>query len=145
MASKIWDKWTYLWNANRFTDTENRLVVTKREEVGGGVEWETKRKWSRSVVSDSLQPQDCSLPDSSIHGIFQARVLEWVAISSSRGSSQSSDWIQSLTLQADALSSEPPGKPREWEIGVSKCKLLYIGWKNNKVHRELHSESYDKP
>ena len=34
-----------------------------------------KWKWSRSVVSD---PMDCSLPGSSIHGIFQARVLEWV-------------------------------------------------------------------
>ena len=36
---------------------------------------------------------DCSLPGSSIHGIFQARVLEWVAISFSRGSSLSRDWI----------------------------------------------------
>ena len=34
---------------------------------------------------------DCSLPGSSIHGIFQAKVLEWVAISFSRGSSQSRD------------------------------------------------------
>ena len=33
-------------------------------------------------------PMDCSLPDSSVHGIFQARVLEWVAISCARGSSQ---------------------------------------------------------
>ena len=32
-------------------------------------------------------PLDCSLPGSSVHGIFQARILEWVAISSSRGSS----------------------------------------------------------
>ena len=30
------------------------------------------------------EPMDCSLPDSSVHGIFQARVLEWVAFSSSR-------------------------------------------------------------
>ena len=36
-----------------------------------------KGKWSRSVVSDSTDPMDCSLPGSSIHGIFQARVLEW--------------------------------------------------------------------
>ena len=36
-------------------------------------------KWSRSVGSDSLQLQDCSLPGSSAHGIFQARILEWVA------------------------------------------------------------------
>ena len=37
---------------------------------------------------------DCSLPGSSAHGIFQARILEWVAISFSRGSSQPRDWTQ---------------------------------------------------
>ena len=36
-------------------------------------------------------PMDCSLPCSSIHGIFQARVLEWVAIAFSRGSSRPRD------------------------------------------------------
>ena len=39
-------------------------------------------------------PIDCSLPGSSVHGIFQARVLEWVAISFSRGSSQPRDRTQ---------------------------------------------------
>ena len=39
-------------------------------------------------------PMDCSLPDSSVHGIFQARILEWVAISFSRGSSQPRDRTQ---------------------------------------------------
>ena len=37
---------------------------------------------------------DCSLLHSSVHGIFQARVLEWVAISFSRGSSWPRDWTQ---------------------------------------------------
>ena len=36
-------------------------------------------------------PTDCSLPGSSVHGIFQARILEWVAISFSRRSSQPRD------------------------------------------------------
>ena len=45
-----------------------------------------KWKWSHSVVSDSLWPMDCSPPSSSIHGILQARILEWAAISFSRGS-----------------------------------------------------------
>ena len=36
-----------------------------------------KWKWSPSVVSDSERPLDCSLPGSPVHGIFQARVLEW--------------------------------------------------------------------
>ena len=40
-----------------------------------------KWNWSCSVMSDSSDPMDCSLPGSSVHGIFQARVLEWGAIS----------------------------------------------------------------
>ena len=44
-----------------------------------------------SVVSDSLRPQDCSPPGSSVHGILQARILEWITISSSRGSSPPRD------------------------------------------------------
>ena len=39
-------------------------------------------------------PVDCSLPGSSVHGILQVRVLEWVAISFSRGSSRPRDWTQ---------------------------------------------------
>ena len=39
-------------------------------------------------MSDFCDPIDCSLPGSSVHGIFQARILEWVAMSISRGSSQ---------------------------------------------------------
>jgi len=35
---------------------------------------------------------DCSMPDSSVHGILQARILEWVAMPSSRGSSWPRDW-----------------------------------------------------
>ena len=37
-------------------------------------------------------PMDHSSPDSPVHGIFQTRILEWIAISSSRGSSQPRDW-----------------------------------------------------
>ena len=39
-----------------------------------------KWRWSRSVMSNSSDRMDCSLPGSSIHGMFQARVLEWGAI-----------------------------------------------------------------
>ena len=39
-----------------------------------------KWKWSCSVLSDSSDPMDCSPPGSSVHGIFQAKVLEWGAI-----------------------------------------------------------------
>ena len=46
---------------------------------------------SHSFMSGSLQPVDCSPPGSSVHGILQARILEWVAISFSRGSSRPRD------------------------------------------------------
>ena len=45
-------------------------------------------------IRASHNPMDCSLPGSSLHGILQARVLEWVAISFSRGSS----WPRDPTL-----------------------------------------------
>ena len=39
-------------------------------------------------------PMDSSLPGSSVHGILQVKILEWVAISSSRASSQPRDWTE---------------------------------------------------
>ena len=55
-------------------------------------------------------PMVCSLPGSSLHGIFQARVLECVAISFSNVSPTQGLNPGSPTLQADALLSEPAGK-----------------------------------
>ena len=42
VESKIWHEWTYLWNRNRLTDIENRLVIAKGEGVGEGMEWEVR-------------------------------------------------------------------------------------------------------
>ena len=60
-------------------------------------------------MSDSCDPVDCGLPGSSVHGTLQARILEWVAISFSRGSSTHSDLgieLRSPALQADDLPTE---------------------------------------
>ena len=60
---------------------------------------------SFSIVSDSLGPMDCSLPGSVmelIHEILQARVLEWVAITFSRGSSQPRGWTHACWV-SDSL------------------------------------------
>ena len=66
---------------------------------------------SHSVVSDSLQPMDCSPPGSSVHAILQARILECVAISFSRDLPNPGMEHWSPTLQAGSLLSEPPAKP----------------------------------
>ena len=59
-------------------------------------------------------PMDCSWPGSSVHGIFQARILEWVAISYPRDLSD--PWIKPSSLVPPASASRffttaPPGKP----------------------------------
>ena len=60
-------------------------------------------------------PIDCSPPGSSLHGILQARILKWVAISYSRGSSQSRDqthvYYCLLHWQVGSLPLVPSGKP----------------------------------
>ena len=50
--------------------------------------------WVASVMPDSLRPHGLSPPGSSVHGILQARILEWVAFPFSRGSSRSKDRIR---------------------------------------------------
>ena len=59
-------------------------------------------------------PRDCSLPGSSIHELVQARILEWVAISSPRWSPWSRDWIHVSCVCCIAgrfFTTLPPGKP----------------------------------
>ena len=53
-------------------------------------------------------PVDCSPPGSSVHGILQARILEWVAISFSRGSSQPRDQTHVSRIAGRCLSSNLP-------------------------------------
>ena len=57
--------------------------------VSGVAQRQTPLKWLNSSSSSSM---DYSPPVSSVHGIFQARILEWVAMPSSMGSSQPRDW-----------------------------------------------------
>ena len=57
-------------------------------------------------------PMDCSLPRSSVHGILQARILEWVAMPSSRGSSQHRDWTHISGIAGGFLTTEPSGEAK---------------------------------
>ena len=69
------------------------------------------------------EPRDCSPPGSSVHGILQARILEWVAISFSRGSS----WLRDQTLHCRQIlyCLSHQGRP----LTPSLC---YISWYNCK-------------
>ena len=64
-------------------------------------------------------PVDCSPPGSSVHGILQARTLEWVTTPSSRASSPPRDWTQISCVYCIAgrpYTAEPPGKPKLFTV-----------------------------
>ena len=58
-------------------------------------------------------PMPCSPPGFSVHGIFPARTLEWVAISYSRGSSWCRNWTR-VSWQKETLPLASPGKHNKW-------------------------------
>ena len=71
---------------------------------------------------------DCSLPGFSIHGILQARILEWVTISFPGDLPDPGIEPRSPALEADALTSEPPGKApgpiTSWQIEGEKVEAM---------------------
>ena len=69
---------------------------------------------------------DCSPPGPWVHGILQERILEWIAIPSSRASSQSRDRTWSPTLQADSLLSEPAGNEALVETSYIKSWMTSL-------------------
>jgi len=65
----------------------------------------------------------CSLPGSSVHGILQAKILEWVAISSGNLPDPGiKTW--SPAFQGDSLPFEPPGKPTNLQLGQPKWPCI---------------------
>ena len=83
---------------------------------------------SISVVAQSCltlcDPMNCRPPGSSVHGILQARILKWLAMPSSRGSSQPRDQtcisLHFLRWQVGSLPLVPPGKPSPQTVSTLK-------------------------
>ena len=91
---------------------------------------------------------DCSPPGSSVNGISQVRILEWVAISFSRGSSWSRIEPRSPALQADSLPTEPPRKPSieyhsHIQRGTNHCHRL--SWRKNSLKTQGHAKCKHLP
>ena len=75
-------------------------------------------------------PMNCSFPGSSVLGILQARILEWVAMSFSKGSSQSRNWNFVSCLASGFFTTEPPFlwySEVNWEIGFDIWVLYILG------------------
>ena len=79
-------------------------------------------------MSDPCDTMDCSLPGSSVHRIFQVRILEWVAISFSQpeDSSLPRDQTHTSCLTGRFFTAEPPGKPSYWNWTIPVIEVLEI-------------------
>ena len=92
-------------------------------------------KWSEVAQSGLTlcDPMDYSLQGSSVHGISQARVLEWVAISFSRGSSQARNWTEIAHIAGSHFTiwatREPPQyTPRAYKTRFWTWALRSVSW-----------------
>ena len=96
-------------------------------------EWLYKGKWSEFAQSclTLCDPVDSSLPGSSVHGIFQAVVLEWIAMSFSRGSSQPRDqtWVSQIVDRRFTV----------WATLVVSNSLWHDGLSGSSVHGILQA------
>ena len=86
----------------------------------------------------------CNPMDYTVHGILQARILEWVAFPFSRGSSQPRDRTRSPALQADSLPAEPQGKPLHMWLALYFFWVVLpwdLFWCHNLLETERFPES----
>ena len=108
-----------------------------------GYEYKKSESEVTQLCPTLCDPMNCSLPGSSVHGIFHARILEWVAISFSRGSSRPSDQTRVSRIAGRHFTNwatrEAPS--RCWEkrfkhnrmgesllLAVSKSECFYASW-----------------
>ena len=88
----------------------SRIILVKIRELSISL------LWPISIVCSLLShvwlcdPMDCSPPGSNVHGVLQARILEWFSISSCRDLPDPVIKPNSSVLQEDSLQSELPGK-----------------------------------
>ena len=95
--------------------------------------WATWEALHYNVCAKSLQsyptlchPMDCNLPGSSVHGILQARIPEWIAMPFSRGSSWSRDrtWVSRIASRVFTIWAT-----KECSLGSTKCTAAFY-WKD---------------
>ena len=110
-----------LWDWNLKSHFNSQIII-KHTEV-----WSS---WGGGLVtqpcSTLCDPMDCSLPGSSVHGILQARILEWVALPFPRGSSQPRDRIQVSLIEGRFFTiwAIREGQIFPYQMGLINCQLI---------------------
>ena len=98
---QFWEAQPFLWpNSHMYTQLLEKPVVL----------WKKVKMLVTQSCPTLCNPMDCSLPGSSIQGILQARILEWVAIPFSRGTFWPRNWTGVSCIAGDSLPAELRGE-----------------------------------
>ena len=132
-------RWTWVWvNSGSWWWTGRPGVLRFMGLQRVRHDWATELNWLKYSFSSCMtrmsccvhactitkscstlcDPMDCRPPSSSVYGIFPARILMWVAISSSRGSSWSWDQSRVSCIAGKFFTTEPPGKPQRGHMYI---------------------------
>ena len=128
--SEYWSGWNWRWSQSVMSDSLQpqglySLWNSPGQNTAVG-DSESEVTWSCPTLCD---PMDCSLPGSSVLGIFQTRILEWVAMSFSSGSSGPRDrtWVSHTAGRLLTI----------WATSVSSCSLLQRTFPNQGLNSGL--------
>ena len=137
--------WPHRWQPNRLPHPWD----SPGKNIGVGCHFLLQRMKAKSENEDTQScptlsdPMDCSLPGSSVHGIFQARVLEWGDITFSDRAIQSWCWVCAcLVLQLCPTLCDPMdhGLPRSSVHRILQARILewvaisFSSWVCNKYY-----------
>ena len=119
-----------LWESKgSWSKRENPAFMPLTQSMVQEQEWVMdQEKWNEMLVAQLCltlcDPRDCSPSESSVYGLFQARILEWVAISFSKGSSWPRKWTRRETLKFCLSLYWGKWVPVLWEKSESAALLL---------------------
>ena len=114
--------------------TKGRNIVWHLSQVASTKKCSVQFSSLTQLCLTLCDPMDCSLSRSSIHGFFQARVLEWVAISYSRRSFQSRDWTRVFRMVGRRFTVWAPWEAPLYPI---KSKIFVIWGFTGNIHQFL--------
>ena len=108
----LWESFYGVCKSSHYTVTLSSYTVCSR--------------WVSQLCLVLCNPMDCRLPGSSAHGILWVIKLEWVPISSFRGSPRPRDWMWVSALAVRFLTTEPAEKPQTYAVPHVNCSATKL-------------------
>ena len=124
------------------------LLCPSTGKSAGWYRNERSRKRVSELKVTHLCQTLCNPMDYTVHGVLQARILEWVAIPFSRDLPNPRIEPRSPTLRVDSLPAEPPGKPKNTGVGsLSLFQRIFptqdLNWDLLHARQTLYQLSYE--